>query len=164
VHAHLGRCSVFSMLQRQSHSVCASLAPEGHPGAHGSDVAHSDHCSLHTNQPSEHACTQHPQRRHRLVVIQPVDDVHKWTLRHSWSGKQLTTPDWGHYLALMWGILMNGVETGSSTSCSSAACFSKSVVNTWITHTHTHLLVWYTGEWWHRLHLSSLILRFTKFI
>lgn len=72
VDANLGRCGVFAVLQRQRQRMRAPLASERHPGADGSDVAHSDHSSPHTHQPSEHAGAQRPQRSQRFIVVQPV--------------------------------------------------------------------------------------------
>ncbi len=138
VCAYLGRCGVFPMLQWQRLYVRAAQALEGHPGTQRSDTAHSDHCSPHTHQPSKHTGTQRPQRSQRFIVIEPVNDLHiKKSHPHSWSAnvKVSSKLQCVHYLALMWGMLMIGVATGSSSPCSSAACFSKSIVSTWETHT-----------------------------
>lgn len=141
---YLGRCSILPMLQWERLCVWAAQAPEGHPGTQRSNIAHSDHCSLYTHQSSEHAGPQRPQMCQRLVVIQPADDVHKDSHRPSWaanvqrSGKQQIRSM--RHLALMWGMLMIGVATGSSSSCSSAACLSKSIVNTWNT--------WWPSAWY----------------
>lgn len=73
---HLGGRGIFSVLQRQRHGAGARLAPESHPGTQRPDVADSDHCSLHANQPPEHTGAQRAQRRQGLVVVQPADNRH----------------------------------------------------------------------------------------
>lgn len=139
VWAYLGGCSIFPMLQRQRLCVWAAQALEGHPGAERPDVAHSDHGSPHTHQPSIHTGTQHPQGSQRLIVVQPVGDLsesrHPQTYRRQANRANITALCCPQYLALMWGMLIIGTATGSSSSpCNSAACFSKSIVSTWSTH------------------------------
>ena len=69
--AYLDRCGEASVGQRHRVCVQASLTQEGHPGAHGLDVAHPDHRASHTHQPAEHTGPQCAQRGQRLKVIQP---------------------------------------------------------------------------------------------
>lgn len=69
--AHLDRRCEAPVRQREREGVRASLAHEGHPGAHGFDVAHADHRASHTHQAAEHAGTQRAQGGQRLKVIQP---------------------------------------------------------------------------------------------
>ena len=69
--AHLDRCGEASVRQRERVGVRASQAQEGHPGAHGFDVAHSDHRASHAHQAAEHAGSQSAQGGQRLKVVQP---------------------------------------------------------------------------------------------